>query len=94
MDDEQLDGLLQGSGLPDEVTAAIQEQMQKPATAVRGKPLSEEEALDGWEITDADIAQAQADWAATAPDWAIGLLDASPPPTTKSKTKRTGARLI
>lgn len=86
--DKQIEELLTSGAFPTEVADVIRKGLQTPAAKIVGEPLAEEEALSGWEITAADMAQAQADWAATAPEWAAGLLDAKPtedgrPPTAK-----------
>lgn len=80
LENAMLDEVLRSGAYPEEIAALIRQQMTTPANDIMGEPLSEEEALAGWEVTDLDIAQAQADWIATAPDWAVLLLDAKPAP--------------
>lgn len=86
--DKQIEELLKAGAFPAEVADVIRKGLQTPAN-VKGEPLPEDEALDGWEITPADMAQAQADWVATAPEWAAGLLDAKPMEDQPQRTQRT-----
>lgn len=91
-EDRQIEDLLKSGAFPDEVSAEIRRSLQQPAQGFHGQPLAADEALADWEITETDIAQAQADWVATAPDWAAGLLDAKPVADIRPPTARKGGR--
>lgn len=70
--------LLAEQGLVSAATAASFAKASAAGVVEMGDPLPEAELLALADIAPEDIARAAADWEATAPAWAKGLLDAKP----------------
>lgn len=79
---DDMNFILRSGAVDSEVAKVVRHEMDKGlrnvAAEQRSAPLPPDEALDGFQITDADIARAAADWSASVEDWAVPLLDAKP----------------